>query len=262
MHGGSGLFNVDLLLCYLTVWTLVFLACTHMRFYIRVLRLVAPSTVVVLLMLLMGALRLPGAWSGIRHMVSFDTARLWETALWHGATSGVLTSLGVATGSIFVFASFNQITTPVIRVVQGVVWLDLLTSLVSCFLLFSVLGNLAHSTREPVGDIFTGDGTSMMYVLCSELIGQLHFPQLWASLLSLVLFQLGLNQAQVLNSGPSISVRSLYKKSHTVFCLDPGGGTALGTDTADEVSAATVSKLGSPRKIPQQRLAMSRQERD
>ncbi|XP_040359588.1 sodium- and chloride-dependent GABA transporter ine-like [Ixodes scapularis] len=130
-------------------------------------------------------------------MVSFDTTRLWETAPWHGATSGVLTSLGVATGSIFVFASFNQITTPVIRVVQGVVWLDLATSLVSCCLLFSVLGNLAHSTREPVGDIFTGDGTSMMYVLCSELIGQLHFRQLWASLLSLLLFQLGLNQAIV-----------------------------------------------------------------
>ncbi|CAN7941126.1 unnamed protein product, partial [Ixodes hexagonus] len=195
MHEGPGLFNMDLLFCYVTVWILVYLACTHMRFYTRVLRLVAPSSMVVLLMLLGSAARLPGARAGWWHMVSLDTTRLWETQLWHGATSGVLTSLGVATGSVFVFASFNPITTPVIRVVQAVVLLDLATSLVSCCLMFSVLGNLAQSTKEPVEDIFAGDGTSMMYVLFSELVGQLQYPQLWASLLSLTLFQLGLNQA-------------------------------------------------------------------
>lgn len=90
--------------------------------------------------------------------------------------------------------------------VKGVVLLDLATSLVSSCLLFSVLGHLAASTKQAVPEYLQDDGASMLYVLISELIGQLEYPQLWATLFALALLQLGLNQAVSSRALPCIPV--------------------------------------------------------
>ncbi|KAH8027833.1 hypothetical protein HPB51_010479 [Rhipicephalus microplus] len=80
-------------------------------------------------------------------------------------------------------------------IVQGIVAMDFATSLVSACLMFSVLGNLAHVTGQAAETYVRGGSTKMFFMLISEYIGEANYPQLFASLFTITLLQLGLCQA-------------------------------------------------------------------
>ncbi|XP_065284296.1 sodium-dependent nutrient amino acid transporter 1-like isoform X3 [Dermacentor albipictus] len=80
-------------------------------------------------------------------------------------------------------------------VVQSVIAMDIATSMVSACLMFSVLGNLAFVTGQATETYIQGGSTKMFFMLISEYIGEANYPQLFASLFTLTLLQLGLCQA-------------------------------------------------------------------
>ncbi|KAK8781178.1 hypothetical protein V5799_017480, partial [Amblyomma americanum] len=63
-------------------------------------------------MFLFFTLQKQGAREGILTMLSIHKESFYNPNLWHSAAADVLTSLGIATGAIFVFASFNPLRTP------------------------------------------------------------------------------------------------------------------------------------------------------
>ncbi|XP_077529574.1 sodium-dependent proline transporter-like [Haemaphysalis longicornis] len=196
LNKGPEVISRDLLGYYGAVWILIFLASVNIRTYTTVLRLVAPSPLVVLGMFFFFGVNKRGALKGITSMLSVDMNSFYDVRIWHSAASDVLSSLGIATGAIFVFASFNPINTPIKSVVQKVVLMDVATSLLSSLLMFTELGILSAETQRPLGDYVTdGGSTRMFFMLISEYVGDAAYPQYASSLLAVTLLQLGLNQA-------------------------------------------------------------------
>ncbi|XP_064481017.1 sodium-dependent dopamine transporter-like isoform X2 [Ornithodoros turicata] len=113
--------------------------------------------------------------------------------VWHRAVSSMLTSLGIGTGSVFVFASFNEINTPAVRRdVVYIVILDLLTSLLGSCLLFLVMGNLSYTSHVPLDTFFSGEGASLLFIMSSEVLGALEYPQLWSVIFYFTILYIGI----------------------------------------------------------------------
>lgn len=195
LNKGPKAISRDLLYCSAAVWLLIFLAALNIRTFMWLLRLVAPSPLVILTLFLFFTMQKNGAILGIFTMLHVHENSFYDLNVWHNAAADVLGSLGIATGSIFVFGSFNPLRTPLRGVVQRVIAMDIATSLVSACLLFSVLGNLAHVTGQSTETYIHGGSTKMFFMLISEYIGEANYPQLFASLFTLTLLQLGLCQA-------------------------------------------------------------------
>ncbi|KAH6924039.1 hypothetical protein HPB50_010832 [Hyalomma asiaticum] len=185
LNRGPKTVSRDLMYCSAAVWLLLFLAALNIRNFMWL---------VILTLFLFFTIQKNGAGRGIYAMLHVPEDAFYDLTVWHNAAADVLGSLGIATGAIFVFASFNPLRTPIKSVVQGVIAMDLATSLVSACLIFSVLGNLAVITGQSVEKYVRGGSTKMFFMLISEYIGEANYPQLFASLFTLTLLQLGLCQ--------------------------------------------------------------------
>lgn len=195
LNKGPNPISRELMYCSAAVWLLIFLASLNIRNFMWVLRLVAPSPLVILTLFLFFTIQKNGAGHGIFTMLHVPKHAFYDLTLWHNAAADVLGSLGIATGAIMVFASFNPLKTPIKGIVQGIVAMDMATSLVSACLMFSVLGNLAYVTGQSAETYVHGGSTKMFFMLISEYIGEANYPQLFASLFTITLLQLGLCQA-------------------------------------------------------------------
>ncbi|XP_050046584.1 sodium-dependent nutrient amino acid transporter 1-like [Dermacentor andersoni] len=195
LNKGLKTLSRDLVYCSAAVWLLIFLASLNIRTFMWLLRLVAPSPLVILTLFLFFTMQKSGAILGIFTMLHVRENAFYDLNLWHNAAADVLGSLGIATGAIFVFGSFNPLRTPLRGVVQSVIAMDIATSMVSACLMFSVLGNLAFVTGQATETYIEGGSTKMFFMLISEYIGEANYPQLFASLFTLTLLQLGLCQA-------------------------------------------------------------------
>ena len=119
----------------------------------KVVYVTATFPYLVLIILFFFGIFREGAGTGVKFYLTPDTSKLAEASIWQSAASQIFYSLGVAFGGLMTMASFNDFNNNVGRDTLIVCIGNCLTSFFAGFVIFSVLGNMAHILNTDVSNL-------------------------------------------------------------------------------------------------------------
>ncbi|XP_043244062.1 sodium-dependent nutrient amino acid transporter 1-like [Amphibalanus amphitrite] len=197
---GIGLPCWKLTLCFLFSWLVVFLTMVkgvHSSGKVAYFTAIFPY--VVLITLLIRGLTLPGAYDGVVFYIKPRWNELLNARVWYAAITQSFYSLSIGFGPLVMYSSYNDFRDPVARDAAIISVADMLTSLLAGFVIFGILGNLAHELDTTVDQVIKGGGTSLAFVSYPQALANFPgVPQLFAVLFFLMLFTLGVGSATAL----------------------------------------------------------------
>ncbi|XP_069113236.1 sodium- and chloride-dependent betaine transporter-like isoform X2 [Argopecten irradians] len=146
----------------------------------------------LLTVILVRSITLDGAVDGIIYYVKPDFNRLLNFQVWCDAALQVFYSLGPAWGGVLTMASFSKFHNKCFSDAVLCVSMDLLTAFYCGFVVFSIVGFLAHETGMAIDDVIkTGPG--LVFLTYPEALVRLPVPQLWSALFFLTVCFVGVD---------------------------------------------------------------------
>ncbi|XP_075550071.1 sodium-dependent proline transporter-like [Dermacentor variabilis] len=189
----TGEIQQPLLICYGLCWTLIFLAIFKgIQVSGKVALLTATAPYFMLSVMLLRGITLPGATIGLRYLLLPRWEALLDGRVWAAATEQVFYSLSIGTGGLVLYGSFQEFRADMQGSVRIICIMDFLTSAFASLVIFSVLGNLAHTLDVPIEEVVSA-GPGLAFVTYPEALSLLTFPNLWAVLFFTMLFMLGID---------------------------------------------------------------------
>lgn len=186
-----------LFICNVISWVVVYLCIMNgVKSVGKVVYFTATFPFIILFILLIRGVTLPGAWKGIIFYIYPEWHQLTNLKVWADAAIQIFFSLGPGWGGIVNMASYNDFRNNNKGDSIFVPLLNCGTSIFAGFVVFSVIGFMAHETGLPVSTVATG-GPGLAFVTYPEAISMLPWPQLWAVLFFVMLFLLGLDSCFV-----------------------------------------------------------------
>ena len=110
---------------------------------------------VILVILFFRGVTLKGADKGIEFYIIPDWEKLKEPKVWVDAAGQIFFSLSVGFGGLMTFASYNKYNNNIYRDTLIVAIGNCLTSFFAGFVIFSILGHMAHVLDRDVEDVAT-----------------------------------------------------------------------------------------------------------
>uniref|UniRef100_A0A665XEW5 Transporter n=1 Tax=Echeneis naucrates TaxID=173247 RepID=A0A665XEW5_ECHNA len=196
MSGGIeeiGSVRWDLALCLLVCWVICYFSIWKgVRSSGKVAYVTATFPYTMLLILLIRGLTLPGAWEGIHFYLYPDLSRLADIEVWMEAGSQICFSYSIASGGIIALSSYNR---PNNNCYRDCFWLCLLncaTSFLAGFVVFSVLGFMAHKQGVGVESVVES-GPGLVFIAYPQATAMMPFPQFWSVCFFLMLIFLSVD---------------------------------------------------------------------
>ena len=109
----------------------------------------------ILVILLVRAATLPGYMDGITFYLTPQWERLADIRVWADACTQIFFSLGVTWGVMITLASYNKFNNNVFRDAIMVAIGNCCTSVFAGFVIFGIIGFMAHELGKPVKDVVT-----------------------------------------------------------------------------------------------------------
>ncbi|XP_070774797.1 sodium- and chloride-dependent GABA transporter 3-like [Enoplosus armatus] len=228
MSGGIeelGSVRWELALCLLVCWVFCYFCIWKgVRSSGKVVYFTAVFPYVMLLILLIRGLTLPGAWEGIHFYLYPDLNRLASLEVWIEAGSQICFSYSVNSGTLNVLGSYNHYNN---NCYKDCFWLCLLnsgTSFVAGFVVFSVLGFMAHQQGVTVNNVVES-GPSLAFIAYPQATFMMPWPQFWTVCFFLMLFFLSVDTHFVIVESFITTVSDLFPKlfrapvRHEIFVL-------------------------------------------
>ncbi|XP_035217172.1 sodium-dependent dopamine transporter-like isoform X1 [Stegodyphus dumicola] len=200
LHQSSGIDNLgnvkwDLSLCLLAVYVICYFSLWKgISTSGKVVWFTALFPYVVLLVLLVRGCTLPGAAEGIKFYLTPDFSALADPNVWVDAATQVFYSLGPGFGVLLAFASYNKFHNNVYRDALLTSAVNSATSFLSGFVIFSVLGYMAHKAHVEVKDVAT-EGPGLVFIVYPEAIATMPGSSFWSVMFFLMLLTLGLDSS-------------------------------------------------------------------
>ena len=142
---------------------------------------------IVLITLLVKGLTLPGALEGILFYITPEWSQLLNVKVWYAAVTQSFFSLSTGFGALITYASYNDFKHNSYRDALIISFTDTFTSLLAGFVIFSILGSLAHELGVPVSDV-VDSGPGLAFVSYPSALAKFDFlPQLFSVLFFLML---------------------------------------------------------------------------
>jgi len=201
IDNGIGLPGLELSMCLLACWVLLFLTLWKgVASSGKVAYFTAIFPYIVLITLLVRGLTLPGAMKGIWFYLTPKWGELANPRVWYAAVTQSFFSLSTGFGALITYSSFNKFRHNSYRDAVIISFADTFTSLLAGFVIFSILGNLAEELGVDVSKV-VDSGPGLAFVSYPTALAKFqHLPQLFSVLFFLMLITLGLGSATGLTS--------------------------------------------------------------
>ncbi|KAI8436469.1 hypothetical protein MSG28_010039 [Choristoneura fumiferana] len=124
---------------------------------------------VVLLILLARGVSLPGATEGIRYYLTPEWHKLKNSKVWIDAASQIFFSLGPGFGTLLALSSYNKFNNNCYRDALITSSINCLTSFLAGFVIFSVLGYMAHVQHKSIEEVGL-EGPGLVFIVYPEAI--------------------------------------------------------------------------------------------
>ncbi|KAL5006089.1 hypothetical protein ScPMuIL_017247 [Solemya velum] len=181
----------SLALCLLLAWVVVLLVLAKgIKSLGKVVYFTATFPYVLLTALLVRGVTLPGSMDGIHYYLTPKWERLLDSNVWSDAATQVFYSLSACSGGLILMSSFNQFKNFCLRDALIVPAIDCFTSFFSGFVIFSVLGFMAHAKGLEVKDVAAG-GPGLAFIAYPEAIANMPAPTVWAILFFFMMLIIG-----------------------------------------------------------------------
>ncbi|KAL3861993.1 hypothetical protein ACJMK2_007999 [Sinanodonta woodiana] len=182
-----------LALCLLLSWIIVVVCLIKgIKSSGKVVYFTATFPYVILLILLVRGATLDGAIDGVLYFIVPKWEKLLDLKVWVAAAGQMFFSLSVSFGGIIMFGSFNKFKNNVYGDAMLIAVMDLITSIIAGFVIFTTFGGMAKELGVDVQDVAKG-GYGMAFVAYPEALSNLPPQQLWSILFFFMLFTLGLD---------------------------------------------------------------------
>ncbi|XP_031829549.2 sodium-dependent nutrient amino acid transporter 1 [Nomia melanderi] len=200
---GIGLPDWSLTLCLLVSWLSVTLVTSQgVKSSGKASYFLAIFPYIILICLLIRAVTLEGAGTGILYFITPKWSKLLDPSVWYAAVTQCFFSLSVCFGSIITYSSHNDFKHNIYRDVMIVTSLDTVTSLIAGCTIFGILGNLAHEMNATDINKVVKSGAGLAFVSYPDAIAKFSFlPQLFAVLFFVMMFVLGVGSIVGMVSG-------------------------------------------------------------
>ncbi|CAG0879290.1 unnamed protein product [Cyprideis torosa] len=191
--GDLGSIRLPLALCLLGVFVLVYFSLWKgVRSSGKAVWVTATAPYIVLVILLIRGITLPGAWDGIYYYLTPKWEALGEMKVWTDAASQIFFSLGPGFGTLLALSSYNNFHNNCYRDAILTSTVNCLTSILAGFVIFSVLGFMAHIRNKSIKDVGT-EGPGLVFMVYPEALAMMDGSMIWSIIFFFMLITLGID---------------------------------------------------------------------
>nr|CAB3266307.1 sodium- and chloride-dependent GABA transporter 1-like [Phallusia mammillata] len=186
-----GKLRLDLALYLILIWLGVYL-CTFkgIKWSAKIVYVTATLPIFLIVVILIRGATLEGAANGVGYYLTPNITKLSHPEVWVGAGTQVIYSYGACAGNLITLGSYNKYHHDLLRdsILIGV--LNIGTSFISGFAVFSTLGFMAHYQNTTLEEV-AKSGPGLVFVAYPEALSLLPLPQFWCALFFLMIIFLG-----------------------------------------------------------------------
>ncbi|OAF71548.1 5HT transporter [Intoshia linei] len=182
-----GTIKLSLALCLLFCFSSVYFALWKGAVWIT-----ATLPYFILIILLIRGVTLPGASAGILYYLIPQWEKLLETKIWIDAGSQIFFSLGPGFGVLLAFASYNPPKNNCYKDALLTSFINCFTSFLSGFVVFSVIGYMAHIQNTKIEDTIDEEA-GLIFIVYPAALTTLTGSSFFSAIFFLMLYTLGLD---------------------------------------------------------------------
>ncbi|KAK3591522.1 hypothetical protein CHS0354_031630 [Potamilus streckersoni] len=191
--GNLGGVKWSLCLCLLAVFIIVYFSMWKgIKSSGKAVWITATVPYLVLAILLVRGCTLDGALNGIKYYITPKWERLADSGVWIDAAAQIFFSLGPGFGTLLALSSYNKFHNNCYMDAMVTASINCLTSLLAGFVVFAVLGYMAHIQGRNMDDLAI-EGPGLVFFVYPEAIGSLQGSVFWSIIFFIMLITLGLD---------------------------------------------------------------------
>ncbi|XP_075587458.1 sodium- and chloride-dependent glycine transporter 1 [Dermatophagoides farinae] len=200
----------DLAACLFICWAIVF-ACLYngLKSMGKSAYFTAIFPYIVLTILLLRCIFLDGASDGISFYMSPEWERLKHVHVWSDAAMQIFFSLSPCWGGIITLAKGNSLRHNFLKDAFYISIGNCLTSVYAGFVIFSIIGFMAHEIGREVKDVVT-QGAGLAFIVYPEAVSRLPVARFWAIIFFVMLSTLGFGTQFTLIESVASTVSEMF----------------------------------------------------